>query len=379
MSKPTPKPGILDIALYVGGRSGAPGAAKVFKLSSNESALGPSPKAVAALAGAVHDLEIYPDGGSARLRDAIAAAYGLDANRIVAGGEGSGPLLTLLANAYLQPGDEVIFSRHAFLIYEIATLANSAKPVIVPERTTNAGIQVDVDAMLAAVTPKTRLLYIANPNNPTGTYLNRDEMRRLHAGLPESALLVIDAAYGEYVGAKDYDAGIELATEFDNVVMTRTFSKIHGLAGLRLGWMYAPQAICDVINRIRGPFNTSSLQQIAGAAAIADQEHVATSAAYTAKWRAWLTAEIRKTGLRVDDSVANFVLVHFPPEPSSSEAVGQKNAGKTALAADAFLMQRGVILRGLKAYGLPDCLRLTIGSEEANRAAAAALTEFMAA
>jgi histidinol-phosphate aminotransferase len=367
MSSPSPKPGILDIALYVGGRASAPGAAKVFKLSSNESALGPSPRAVAALAGAVHDLEIYPDGGSTRLRDAIAAAYGLDANRIVAGGEGSGPLLTLLANAYLQPGDEVIFSRHAFLIYEIATLANSAKPVIVAERTTNAGIQVDVDAMLASVTEKTRLLYIANPNNPTGTYLNRDEMRRLHAGLPANALLVIDAAYSEYVDAKDYDAGIELASEFDNVVMTRTFSKIHGLAALRLGWMYAPQAICDVINRIRGPFNTSSLQQIAGAAAIADQEHVATSAAYTAKWRSWLTAEIRKTGLRVDDSVANFLLVHFPEE------------GKTALAADAFLMQRGVILRGLKAYGLPDCLRLTIGTEEANRAAAAALKDFMAA
>jgi histidinol-phosphate aminotransferase len=364
---PTPKPGILEISPYVGGRASVPGVAKVFKLSSNESATGPSPKAVAALTAAVHDLEIYPDGGSSRLRDAIAAAYGLDADRIVAGGEGSGPLLTLLANGYLQPGDEVIFSRHAFLVYEIATLANSARPVIVPERTTNTGIKVDVDAMLAAVTPKTRMLYIANPNNPTGTSLSREEMRRLHAGLPDHVLLVIDAAYGEFVGAEDYDTGAELASRSSNVVMTRTFSKIHGLAGIRLGWMYAPAAICDVINRIRGPFNTSALQQAVGAAAIADQAHVAAAAAYTAKWRAWLTGEIRKLGLQVDDSVANFVLIHFPE--------GEKDA----IAADAFLTQRGVILRGVKSYGLPDCLRLTIGSEEANRAVVAALTDFMAA
>ena len=364
---PTPKPGILDIALYVGGRSGAPGAAKVFKLSSNESALGPSPKAIAALSAAVHDMEIYPDGSSWRLRDAIAQANGLPAERIVVGGEGSGPLLTLLANAYLQPGDEAIFGEHSFLVYEIVTLANSGKPVIVPEKTTNTGIKLDVAAMLAAVTPRTRLVYIANPSNPTGTYLTRDEMRQLHAGLPGNVLLVIDAAYGEYVDAADYDVGIELATQFDNVVMTRTFSKIHGLAALRLGWMYAPAAICDVINRIRGPFNTSSLQQAAGAAAIADKEHVAASAAHTAKWRKWLTDEIRKLGLKVDDSATNFVLIHFPD--------GEKDAVK----ADAFLMQRGVILRGLKSYKLPDCLRLTIGTEEANRAVIAALTEFMAA
>ena len=185
---PTPKPGILDIALYVGGRSGAPGAAKVFKLSSNESALGPSPKAIAALSAAVHDMEIYPDGSSWRLRDAIAQANGLPAERIVVGGEGSGPLLTLLANAYLQPGDEAIFGEHSFLVYEIVTLANSGKPVIVPEKTTNTGIKLDVAAMLAAVTPRTRLVYIANPSNPTGTYLTRDEMRQLHAGLPGNVL-----------------------------------------------------------------------------------------------------------------------------------------------------------------------------------------------
>jgi histidinol-phosphate aminotransferase len=366
MTDPTPKPGILDIELYVGGRSAVPGVARPIKLSSNESALGPSPKAVAALLAAAHDLERYPDGSSRLLREAIAAVHGLDPARILVGGEGSGPLLTLLANAYLQPGDEAIFSRHAFLIYEIATRANSAVPVIVPERTSNSGIRVDGDAMLAAVTSRTRLLYLANPNNPTGTYLNRDELARLHAGLPENVLLVIDAAYGEFVTQPDYDIGMDMVSRFGNVVVTRTFSKIHGLAALRLGWAYAPAAICDVLNRIRGPFPTSPLQQRAGAAAIADQEHVAASAAHNAQWRDWLTRETRALGFRVDDSAANFVLIHFAP------------GAKDAKAADAFLTTRGVILRAVGAYGLPDCLRLTVGTESANRAVVAALKDFAA-
>ena len=365
MTGPEPKPGILDIELYVGGRSAVPGVEKVYKLSSNESPLGPSPKAMAALAASAHDMALYPDGGSRKLREAIAAVYGLDAGRIVAGGEGSGPLLTLLANAYLQPGDEVIFSRHAFLIYEIATRANSAVPVIVPEKTTNSGIRIDVDAMLAAVTAKTRLIYIANPNNPTGTYLSRDEMARLHRGLPPHVLLVIDAAYGEFAPADDYDDGLALAKTADNVAVTHTFSKIHGLAALRLGWVYAPQAVCDVLNRIRGPFNTSAIQQAVGAAAIADRTHMAAAAAHNSQWRAWLTREIRGLGLRVDDSAANFLLVHFSP------------GAKDAAAADAFLCARGVILRQTGAYGLPDCLRLTVGTEEANRAALKALKDFV--
>jgi histidinol-phosphate aminotransferase len=366
MTEPTPKPGILDIELYVGGRSAAPGANKVYKLSANESPLGPSPAAVAALTAAVQHLEMYPDGNSKALREAIGAAEGLDPARIVVGGEGSGPLLTMLANAYLMPGDEAIFSRHAFLIYEIATRANSARPVIVEEKTTNSGIKIDVDAMLAAVTGRTRIVYLANPNNPTGSYLTREEMERLHAGLPAHVLLVIDAAYGEFVDAADYDIGLDLARAHANVVVTRTFSKIHGLAALRLGWAFVPQAVADVLNRIRGPFPTSPLQQQAGAAAIADRAHLARAAAFNAQWRAWLTREIRGLGLKVDDSVANFVLVHFAPGPKDSKA------------ADAFLIARGVILRGVGAYGLPDCLRLTIGTEEANRAAVAALKEFMA-
>jgi histidinol-phosphate aminotransferase len=239
--------------------------------------------------------------------------------------------------------------------------------VLVPERTTNNAIKVDVEAMLAAVTPKTRMVYIANPNNPTGSMLNREEMARLHAGLPKDVLLVIDAAYAEYVTAKDYEAGIELVTRNDNVVMTRTFSKLYGLAGLRLGWLYAPAAICDVLNRIRGPFNTSTLQQKVGAAAVRDRDHFWKAVAHNSKWLPWITEEIRKSGLRVDDSVANFVLIHFPK--------GEKNAQ----AADAYLMRHGVILRGVASYGLPDCLRMTVGTEEQNRRAVSLLQEFMAA
>jgi histidinol-phosphate aminotransferase len=363
---PTPKPGILEVSLYVGGRASAPGVAEPIKLSANESPIGPSPKAIEALRAAAHDLELYPDGSTRLLRQAIGEVHGLNPDRIVAGGEGSGPLLTMLANAYLQPGDEAIISRHAFLVYEIVTRANSAVPVIVPERTTNSAIKVDVEAMLAAVTPKTRMVYIANPNNPTGSYLNREEMARLHAGLPKDVLLVIDSAYAEYVTAKDYEAGIELVTRYDNVVMTRTFSKLYGLAGLRLGWLYAPAAICDVLNRIRGPFNTSTLQQQVGAAAVRDRDHFWKAVAHNSKWLPWITEEIRKTGLRVDDSVANFVLIHFPK--------GDKNAQ----AADAYLMRHGVILRGVAAYGLPDCLRMTVGTEEQNRLAVSLIQQFMA-
>jgi histidinol-phosphate aminotransferase len=360
---PAPKPGILDIAPYVGGRATVPGVAKVFKLSSNESPLGPSPKAMEALHAASHDLQLYPEGSARLLREAIGEVYGLDPARIVASGDGSDALLTMLANAYLRAGDEALFSEHAFLVYKIATLANSGVPVMVPEK----NLKVDVDAMLAAVTPKTKLVYIANPNNPTGTYLTHEEMRRLHAGLPAGTLLVVDAAYSEYVQKNDYEAGIEMVSRFDNVVMTRTFSKIHGLAGLRIGWAYAPAAVCDVLNRIRGPFNTAMIQQHVGAAAIRDRAHVEKSVAHNAQWLPWVTAELRKAALRVDDSVANFVLIHFPR--------GKKDAAH----ADSYLSARGVILRGVGNYGLPDCLRMTVGTEEQNRLAVSLIREFMAA
>jgi histidinol-phosphate aminotransferase len=364
---PEPKPGILDITAYIGGRAAVPGVTKVFKLSSNESPLGPSPKALAALDEAKASVALYPEGSATLLREAVAEVYKLDPARIVTSGDGSDALLTMLANAYLQPGDEALFTEHAFLVYKIATLANSAVPVTVPERDSNTGLKADVDTLLAAVTPRTRIVFIANPNNPTGSYLTRDEMVRLHAGLPGNVLLVIDGAYAEYVTARDYDSGIELAEKFDNVVMTRTFSKLYGLAGMRIGWMYGPAAICDVINRIRGPFNTALNQQLAGAAALRDRDHFWKAVEHNNIWLAWVTAEIRTTGLRVDDSVANFVLIHFP-----------KTGDKTAAAADAFLNKGGIILRPVGGYGLPDCLRMTIGTEEQNRLAVSLLQQFMA-
>ncbi len=355
----SPKPGVLDIAPYVGGRSHIEGVHNPVKLSSNESALGPSPHAVEAFDAAKTELSIYPEGSAKILREAIGEVYGLDPHRIVCG-NGSDELLTLLAGAYLRPGDEVMYSEHAFVVYKIAALANSAKPVPVPE----TNYRADVDAMLKAVTPKTRLVYLANPNNPTGSYLRHDEVRRLHAGLSPDTLLIIDAAYAEYVRRNDYESGIEMVANFPNVVMTRTFSKIYGLAGLRVGWAYCPAAVADVLNRTRGPFNVSIPAQHAAVAALKDRAHVEASFAHNDKWKIWLTDEIRKLGLRVDDSVGNFVLIHF--------------AGtEQAHAADHFLAGKGLILRGVAAYGLGQCLRLTVGPENANRAVVTALAEFV--
>ena len=357
----TPKPGILDISPYVGGRARAPGAKRVFKLSSNETPLGAGKAAREAFLRAADRLEVYPEGSAEILREAIAETYGLNPERIVCG-NGSDELLSLLAHCYLRPGDEVLFSEHAFIIYRIATLANSAKPVSVPEK----NLRADADAMLAAVTTKTRMIYLANPNNPTGSYLTGEEIRRLHAGLPPQVLLVIDAAYAEYVRRNDYESGIEMVTQFENVVMTRTFSKIYGLAGLRVGWAFCPAPVADVLNRVRGPFNVSIPAQEAAAAAIRDRRHVEAAIAHNDHWREWLIEHIRKLGLRADDSVANFVLIHFPPD-------GPHNAER----ADEFLTARGLILRAVGNYGLPDCLRLTVGSEEANRLVVAALEDFM--
>lgn len=362
MTGPVPRPGLLDIEAYVPGKSKAPAGVKLHKLSSNESPLGPSPKAIAAYEG-VQELERYPDGSASALREAIAARYGLDASRIVCGA-GSDELLSLLAYAYLGPGDEGIFTEHGFLVYRIAIIAAGAKPVVVPEK----NLTTDVDAILKAVTPATKMVFLANPNNPTGTYLPFEEVKRLHAGLPAHVVLVLDAAYSEYVRRNDYSAGLEMAATCDNVVMTRTFSKIHGLPALRIGWMYGPASIVDVINRIRGPFNMNTPAIAAGVAAINDRAHEEASVAHNTLWLERMTKAIEALGLTVTPSVANFVLIHFPDAP-----------GKGAAEADAFLTQRGVILRRVTAYGLPHCLRLTIGSEEANAAVIEALAAFQRA
>jgi histidinol-phosphate aminotransferase len=358
---PRPRQGALAIEAYVPGKSKAPAGVRLHKLSSNETPLGPSPKAVEAFQAAAAKLEVYPDGSATLLREAIARANGLDAARIVCGA-GSDELLSMLAYAYLEPGDEGLFTEHGFLVYKIAILAAGGTPVVAPE----TNLTADVDAILARVTDRTRLVYLANPNNPTGTYLPFDEVKRLHAGLPKSTLLVLDAAYSEYVRANDYAAGIELVAGSDNVVMTRTFSKVFGLASLRIGWLYGPQDVVDVLNRIRGPFNLSGPAIAAGAAAIADRAHVDAAVDHNARWLAELAEGVRALGLEVTPSVANFILIHFPDEP-----------GRSAADADAFLTARGVILRAVGAYGLPNCLRMSVGTEESNRLALAALGDFV--
>jgi histidinol-phosphate aminotransferase len=359
--RPEPRPGVLAIDTYVPGKSGRPGGGKVHKLSSNETPLGPSPAALAALHAAAAKLETYPDGRATELRAAIGRRFGLDPDRIVCGA-GSDELLSLLAYAYCGPGGEGIYSEHGFLVYRIAILASGGTAVVAPER----DLTTDVDAILARVTDRTRIVYVTNPSNPTGTYLPFEEIRRLHAGLPRHVLLVIDGAYAEYVRANDYTAGLELALEAENVVMTRTFSKIYGLAALRVGWMLAPAHVVDAVNRIRGPFNVSGPAIAAGTAAIADEAHVAAAAAHNAEWLPRLTAGARALGLTVTPSVANFVLIHFPDEP-----------GRSAEDADTFLTERGLITRRVGAYGLPHALRVTVASAEANTAFLAALADFV--
>lgn len=361
LDRPEPKPGIMQIDAYVPGRETASGVAKVWKLSSNETPLGPSPAAMQALDAAVNHLDRYPDGSAIKLREAIAEVHGLNPANILCS-NGSDELLGLLAQTYLKPGDEGIFTEHGFLVYRIQILAAGATPVVAKEKDERA----DVDSILAAVTGKTKIVFLANPNNPTGTYLPVDEVRRLRAGLPKHVLLVLDAAYAEYVRRNDYEAGIELVSSSENVVMTRTFSKIYGLAGLRIGWMYAPAHVVDAVNRVRGPFNVNALAIEAGAAAIRDKAHVERAVAHNETWRTWLTEELSKLGLRVTPSIGNFLLIHFPA-----------NGGRTAEAADAFLTARGYILRKVRPYGFPNALRMTVGPEEANRGVVAALAEFL--
>src|SRR6266487_5774568 len=289
LQRPQPRPGVLAIDPYVPGKSTAPGLARVIKLSSNEAPLRPSPRAVAAYHAVGEHLEDYPDGDSTALREAIGRAFGLDPSRIVCGA-GSDDLLNLIADAYLHDGDEAIHTTHSFLVYPIAIRGSGATPIAAAEKNYTA----DVDAMLAAVSARTKVVFLANPNNPTGTYVPFDEVKRLQRGLPPHVLLVLDAAYAEYVRRNDYEAGIELVATWENVVMCRTFSKIHGLAALRLGWLYGPAHIIDALNRIRGPFNVGAPSIAAGVAAIGDTAHVETSRQHNEKWLGWVTAEIGK-------------------------------------------------------------------------------------
>jgi len=345
---PTPQPGILDIAAYVPGKSGLPGSNAV-KLSSNESPLGASPKAIEAFRAAAEKLDIYPEGSSKILRAALGEVHGIEPDKIVCG-NGSDDLLHLLAQAYLGEGDEAIMSRYGFSVYPIITKAAGADIVMVDEDNYTA----DVDALLAAVTSKTKILWLANPNNPTGTYLPDSEIRRLHAGLRPDILLVIDNAYAEYVTAPDFTTGLDLVNEAQNVVMVRTFSKM-GLAAVRIGWMVGPAHLVDAINRIRGPFNVNLPAQMAGAAATRDVEFTARLKAHNAQWRDWITAELDSNHMHVVPSQANFVMVLFPDAEHASLAFET-------------LLERGLIVREIGgSYGIPHGLRISIGSEQAMR------------
>ncbi len=354
-----PQPGILDIALYQGGSGHVAGVANALKLSSNENPFGPSDRAKEVYLRSVHNLHRYPNTDHAGLRAAIGEVHGLDPDQIICG-VGSDEIITFLCQAYAGAGDEVLFTEHGFLMYRISALAVGATPVEVPERERTT----DVDALIAAMTDRTRLVFIANPNNPTGTMISVAEVARLADALPDQAILVLDGAYAEYVDG--YDGGAALAGSRHNVFMTRTFSKIYGLGGLRIGWGYGPRAIVDVLNRVRGPFNLSATQQDVAEAAVRDRAFVDYCRVENARMRVWLAEALAEHGVPSDVSMANFVLARF----SSQEE---------AEACDVHLQAQGLIVRRVAGYKLPHCLRITVGDEAACRRVAHAVAQFKAA
>jgi len=355
----TPNQGILDIALYVGGESKAPGAARVIKLSSNENPFGTSPKALESLKVSQH-LEKYPDGNSTELRQAIAAKFGLQVERIVCGC-GADEIIGLLCKGYLSPGDEIIYANHSFLMYGIYAKTCGAKTIEVPE----IDLCPDLDAMLKAVTPKTKIIFLTNPNNPTGSFNTPADIKTFREKLPASVILVLDDAYAEYaVDTPRYENGFALAKSRDDVIVLRTFSKIYGLAGLRLGYGYVPAEIADIMNRVRGPFNVSSPAQTAGIAALSDDAFIEKSVKHNTQWRDWTAKALTAAGLKVWPSAANFVLATF------------KDAGE-AENCRLHLKSQGILVRQMGAYKLPESLRISIGSGEDMELACAAIKGYL--
>lgn len=358
MAQIHPQPGIMDIALYVGGKATVEGVTNVVKLSSNENPYGPSPAAQEAVKRSVHELHRYPSTDHAALREAIGEMHGVDASRVICG-VGSDEIITFLCQAYAGPGDEVLFTEHGFSMYRISALAAGATPVEVPERER----VTDVDALLAGCTERTRLVFIANPNNPTGTMIGLAEIERLAEGIPENCLLVLDGAYAEYV--EGYDGGAKLVEHRDNVVMTRTFSKIYGLGGVRVGWGYAPRDVIDVLNRVRGPFNLSSMALAAAEAAVRDTAYVEKCRNENTRLRAILSEQLAEHGVSCDTSTANFVLARFADR-------------EEAEACDLYLQSQGLIVRRVAGYNLPNCLRITVGDEPSVRRVAYCVGQFKA-
>ena len=356
-----PRPGILDIEPYVGGNADLGKDSRLINLASNESALGPSADAIEAYKAAGASLHRYPDGSALELRETLARFHGLDASQIVCGA-GSDELITLLARAYAGPGDEIIHTAHGFLMYGLATKSVGARAVVAPE----TNLTADVDHILARVTDRTRIVFLANPNNPTGTYLPSPDIARLRERLSGDVLLVLDAAYAEYISRNDYDAGNSLVDAFGNVVVTRTFSKIYGLAALRLGWAYCPPPVADVLNRLRGPFNVSAPALAAAVAAVNDVPHTDRVRSNNDIVLPGFLDACRGLGLDVTPSIANFALVRFP-----------EANGRDAVAAFDHLRSRGILARRMAPYGLPDCLRITIGAPTEMDAVTAALGELL--
>lgn len=356
MTGPKALPNILEITPYKGGQKliGA------HKLSSNENPLGCSPAAQAAAVEAAKHLELYPDGSAEALRAAIGAKYGIETDRIVCGA-GSDEIFQLLGRAYLRPGDNIVQSQYGFLVYRLIAQQSGAETRSAPE----TDLTTNVDAMLEQVDDNTKIVFLANPNNPTGSYIPYSEVKRLHANLPENVLLVLDGAYAEYVRNNDYSSGMEMAGEMANVLVTRTFSKIHGLAALRLGWAYGPETVIDALNRTRGPFNVSAVSQAAGIAAINDDAFMAKSADHNDTESLRVSTAVEKAGFKTYPSVGNFVLIEFP-----------EDKGRTSAEADTFLRNHGVVIRDVKVYGLPTCLRASIGTVEQNDDLIAAIEAF---
>jgi histidinol-phosphate aminotransferase len=339
---------LLEIENYIPGKSKV-GDKKVIKLSSNENALGASPKALIAYIEHAKDVFRYADGSARLLREKIAQKNNINPNQILCGA-GSDEIIALLTSSFAGVGDEIIYSEHGFLMYPISAQRVGAKAVKVKEK----NLKTDIDAIINAVNKKTKIIFIANPNNPTGSYLNKDEINKLITNIPSNVLIVLDHAYEEFVVVDDYYDGLEMVNNYKNVVLTRTFSKIYGLASLRIGWSYSSQYIADILNKARGPFNVSGPAQVSALASLDDDDFMQASKNHNTKWLKTLNQELGAINkIKIHPSIANFILIDFLSD-KNCENINQK------------LLENSIIFREMKGYGLPSCLRATIGSDEEN-------------